>query len=330
MTQTMNIQEKQLEAPMHIPVLPEAVCSFLAPESRTVRRIIDGTVGYGGHSSMLLKCKPEAELLGLDRDEDALAAARERLAFAGDRVHLMHSDYSRMADRAAALGWDKVDTILLDIGVSSRQIDDAERGFSFRFAEAPLDMRMDRSRGRTAADIVNTQSEEDLTTIFRDYGEIREARRLARRIVELRQTKPFLTCGDLAGVCDDVLGRFHHKGGRKGPPAPTLAFQALRIAVNGELDELRDGLQAAVDLLSPGGRMAVISFHSLEDRIVKNFIRDMAMNCKCPPGTPVCICSWRAVLKPLTKKPVEADERELAANPRAACAKLRAAEKLYP
>ena len=189
MTQTMNIQEKQMEAPKHIPVLPEAVCSFLAPESRTVRRIIDGTVGYGGHSSLLLKSKPEAELLGLDRDEEALAAARERLAFAGDRVHLMHSDYSRMADRAAALGWDKVDTILLDIGVSSRQIDDAERGFSFRFAEAPLDMRMDRSRGRTAADIVNTQSEEDLTSIFRDYGEIREARRLARRIVELRQTK---------------------------------------------------------------------------------------------------------------------------------------------
>ena len=154
------------------------------------------------------------------------------------------------------------------------------------------------------------------------------ARRLARRIVELRQTKPFLTCGDLAAVCDEILGGFHRKGGRKGPPAPTLAFQALRIAVNGELDELRDGLQAAVDLLAPGGRMAVISFHSLEDRIVKNFIREMAMNCKCPPGTPVCICSWRAVLKPLTKKPVEADDREIAANPRAACAKLRAAEKL--
>ena len=183
MTQTMNIQEKQLAAPQHIPVLPEAVCSFLAPESRIVRRIIDGTVGYGGHSSLLLKAKPEAELLGLDRDEEALAYARERLAFAGDRVHLMHSDYSRMADRAASLGWDKVDTILLDIGVSSRQIDDAERGFSFRFAEAPLDMRMDRSRGQTAADIVNTQSEEDLSSIFRDYGEIREARRLARRIV---------------------------------------------------------------------------------------------------------------------------------------------------
>ena len=328
MTQTMDILKKTTEAPKHIPVLPEAVCSFLAPESRTVRRIIDGTVGYGGHSSLLLKSKPEAELLGLDRDEDALAAARERLAFAGDRVHLMHSDYSRMADRAASLGWDKVDTILLDIGVSSRQIDDAERGFSFRFADAPLDMRMDRSRGRTAADIVNTQSEENLTVIFRDYGEIREARRLARRIVELRQTKPFLTCGELAAVCDDILGGFHRRGGRKGPPAPTLAFQALRIAVNGELDELRDGLQAAVDLLAPGGRMAVISFHSLEDRIVKNFIRDMAMNCKCPPGTPVCICSWRAVLKPLTRKPVEADERELAANPRAACAKLRAAEKL--
>ena len=328
MNQVQQDMKSAIEAPKHIPVLPEAVCSFLAPEGRTVRRIVDGTVGYGGHSALLLQRKPDAELLGLDRDGDALAAARERLAFAGDRVHLVHSDYSRMADRAAALGWDKVDTILLDIGVSSRQIDDAERGFSFRFAQAPLDMRMDRSRGRTAADLVNTLKEEELSNIFRDYGEIREARRLARRIVELRQTKPFLTCGDLAAVCDEIIGGFHRRGGRKGPPAPTLAFQALRIAVNGELDELRDGLRAAVDLLSPGGRMAVISFHSLEDRIVKNFIRDMAMNCKCPPGTPVCICSWRAVLKPLTKKPVEADERELAANPRAACAKLRAAEKL--
>jgi len=314
--------------PKHIPVLPEAVCSFLAPEGRTVRRIIDGTVGYGGHSALLLKSKPEAELLGLDRDEDALAGARETLAFAGDRVHLVHSDYSRMADRAAALGWDKVDTILLDIGVSSRQIDDAERGFSFRFSEAPLDMRMDRSCGRTAADLVNSLPENELAAIFRDYGEIREAHRLARRIAELRTEKPFRTCGDLAEVCDEILGAFRRKGGRKGPPAPTLAFQALRIAVNGELDELREGLQHAVDLLAPGGRMAVISFHSLEDRIVKNFIREMAMNCKCPPGTPVCICSWRAVLKPLTKKPVEADERELAANPRSACAKLRAAEKL--
>jgi len=328
MNQTMKIQESQLTAPKHIPVLPEAVCSFLAPEGRTVRRIIDGTVGYGGHSALLLKSKPEAELLGLDRDEDALAGARETLAFAGDRVHLVHSDYSRMADRAAALGWDKVDTILLDIGVSSRQIDDAERGFSFRFAEAPLDMRMDRSRGRTAADLVNTLPEEELATIFRDYGEIREARRLARRIVELRQSRPFLTCGDLAAVCDEIVGGFRRKAGRKGPPAPTLAFQALRIAINGELDELREGLQHAVDLLAPGGRMAVISFHSLEDRIVKNFIREMALNCKCPPGAPVCICSWRAVLKPLTRKPVEADERELAVNPRAACAKLRAAEKL--
>lgn len=320
--------DSRAAAPKHIPVLPEAVCSFLAPEGRAVRRIVDGTVGYGGHSALLLKSKPEAELLGLDRDEDALAGARETLAFAGDRVHLVHSDYSRMADRAAALGWDKVDTILLDIGVSSRQIDDADRGFSFRFSDAPLDMRMDRSRGRTAADLVNTLPENELATVFRDYGEIREAHRLARRIVELRSSKPFRTCGDLAAVCDGVLGAFRRKGGRKGPPAPTLAFQALRIAVNGELDELREGLRHAVDLLAPGGRMAVISFHSLEDRIVKNFIREMAMNCKCPPGTPVCICSWRAVLSPLTKKPVEADERELAANPRAACAKLRAAEKL--
>ena len=326
MTQTMT--QTTLEPPKHIPVLPEAVCSFLAPENRTVRRIVDGTVGYGGHSALLLERLPNAELLGLDRDEDALAAARERLAFARGRVHLVHSDYSRMADRAAALGWDTVDAVLLDVGVSSRQIDEADRGFSFRFSDAPLDMRMDRSGGRTAADLVNHLPEEELSVIFRDYGEIREARRLARRIVELRQTKPFNTCGDLSAVCDEILGGFHRRGGRKGPPAPTLAFQALRIAVNRELDELREGLQRAVELLAPGGRMAVISFHSLEDRIVKNFIRDMAMNCKCPPGTPVCICSWRAVLTPLTKKPVEADERELAANPRAACAKLRAAEKL--
>lgn len=311
----------------HIPVLPDAVCSFLVPPERNVERIIDGTIGFGGHSALLLERKPEARLLGLDRDETALSYTRERLSFAGERVTLKHANYSRMAEAAASVGWDKADTILLDIGVSSLQLDESERGFSFRYPEAPLDMRMDRSCGRTAADLLNQLEPAELSRIFAEYGEIQEAKRLAMRIAEVRKTHPFMKCGDFAAVCDEVLGRFHGHG-RKGPPAPTLAFQAIRIAVNGELDELTGGLNAAVSLLTPGGRIAVITFHSLEDRIVKNFIREMAMNCKCPPGLPVCICSWRALLKPITGKPVTADEDEIAVNPRASCAKLRVAEKL--
>lgn len=310
----------------HIPVLPEETVSCAMPQTSGAFRVIDGTVGYGGHSSLILKKNPDAELLGIDRDETALANAAERLSFAGARVRLTHGRFSTLAEKAAGAGWEKVDSILLDIGVSSPQIDTPERGFSFRF-EAPLDMRMDRSRGITAADVVNTYSVQELTRIFRDYGELREARRLAEAIVRQREIKALTMCGELAELCEKVL-RVPGGKRRTGPPAPTLPFQAIRIEVNGELDELRTALESAVDLLNEGGRLSVISFHSLEDRIVKQFFRDMAVKCKCPPGCPVCICNWQPKLEILTTKPLTASEEELAENPRSACAKLRCAVRI--
>lgn len=310
----------------HIPVLPEETIACAMPQTSGVCRVIDGTVGYGGHSSLILKKNPDAELLGIDRDETALANAAERLAFASSRVRLAHGRFSILAEKAAEAGWAKVDSILLDIGVSSPQIDTPERGFSFRF-EAPLDMRMDRSRGMTAADVVNTYSVQELTRIFRDYGELREARRLAEAIVRQREIKALTMCGELAELCEKVL-RVPGGKRRTGPPAPTLPFQAIRIEVNGELDELRTALESAVELLNEGGRLSVISFHSLEDRIVKQFFRDMAVKCKCPPGCPVCICNWQPKLEIVTNKPLTASEKELAENPRSACAKLRCAKRI--
>lgn len=308
----------------HIPVLPEETIEYAMPWTCGAMRVIDGTVGYGGHSSLILKKNPEALLLGIDRDRGALASSKERLAFAGNRVQLTHGNFSTLAERAAEIGWSKVDSILLDIGVSSPQIDTPERGFSFRF-DAPLDMRMDRGSRLSAADIVNTWSGEELTRIFREYGEIREAKKLANAILREREVEPVTTCGKLAEICEKVLGK---PGRRTGPPAPTLPFQALRIEVNSELDELEKALESAVNLLNPGGRLSVISFHSLEDRIVKRFFQEMAVSCKCPPGYPVCICNWQPKLEILTKKPVTASADELAVNSRSACAKLRSAKRI--
>ncbi len=319
--------DESFEKSPHIPVLSNSILEFLAPGERKVRRIIDATIGFGGHSGLLLQNKPEAHLLGLDCDDEALSYSNRHLSFAKERCTLMHMKYSKMQDAAKSIGWDTVDTVLLDIGVSSFQLDEKKRGFSFRYSDSPLDMRMDQSCGKTAADILNHASQEELTQIFFEYGEIQEAKKLASQIVKTRQTTPFETCGQFAEICDKVL----HDNKRKTHrdiPAPTLPFQAIRIAVNRELDELKKGLEAAVSLLAPGGRLAVITFHSLEDRIVKNFIREMALNCKCPPGLPICICSWRAKLKPVNKKPIEATPEEIRKNPRSACAKLRIAERL--
>ncbi len=317
------------EQRMHVPVLAEAVRANVARPGGSPRRMIDGTVGYGGHAGMILRDWSELELLGLDRDAEALASAKKALAFAGSRARLCQSVFSEMRTRANEIGWERVDAVLLDLGVSSVQLDRGERGFSYRFPDAPLDMRMDRqSVGETAAELVERASEEELAQIFRDYGELREAGRLARRIVQERQTRPIVTCGDLARICDEELGGRNRDRGRKGPPAPTLPFQALRIAVNGELDELRAGLEAATDLLAPGGRLLVISFHSLEDRIVKRFFREMAETCRCPPGLPICRCGWTPKLAILTKHPIEADEQEKTENSRSACAKLRVAERI--
>ena len=308
----------------HIPVLAEEVLEHLVfPADRKVR-MIDGTLGGGGHSSLLLEKYPQLELLGIDRDEMALENAAKKLQFAGNRVHLCHGEYAAMKGLALAHGWEKVDGILLDIGVSSPQIDLPERGFSWR-NEGPLDMRMDQSSDVTAGRILNFSSEEELYRIFREYGELRSAAKLARAVVEQRAVSFFGTTADLVALCDRCLG----KSAPGKLPIPTLVFQALRIAVNRELEQLEEGLFGAAELLNPGGRMAVISFHSLEDRIVKEFFRRESAGCICPPGLPVCCCGHKPVLElPLRFKVVTASKEELKRNPRAACAKLRIAEKI--
>ena len=306
----------------HIPVLWREVLEHLTFPSDRPARLIDGTVGGGGHSSLLLKKYPLLELLGIDRDNNALAQAAETLAFAGDRVKLHRGDYSSLAAAAAEHGWDKVDGILLDIGVSSPQLDHPERGFSWR-ADGPLDMRMDQRNPLTASRILNFADADELARIFREYGEEPKAGKLARAIVEAREKTPFATTADLVAVCDRVIGR---KPGKL--PAPTLAFQALRIAVNDELGELERVLPDAVGLLNKNGRLAVISFHSLEDRIVKEFFREEAADCTCPPGLPVCVCGKVKRMEIITRKGVTASKEELDENKRSACARLRVAEKL--
>ena len=307
----------------HIPVLAGEVLEHLVFPERSPLRLIDGTVGGGGHSALLLEKYPNLELLGIDRDDAALAKARERLAFAGGRVRLVRGNYSELAARAAEAGWEKVDGILLDIGVSSPQLDQPERGFSWR-ADGPLDMRMDRRSILTASRLLNTAPEAELERILREYGEVAKSRKLAAAIVTQRVIRPFAMTSDFVSLCDEVLGK-----SRPGQlPAPTLPFQALRIAVNDELGELERALPAAVKLLNRGGRIAVISFHSLEDRIVKNFFRDEAASCVCPPGLPVCVCGKVSTLKIITRKALTAGPDELERNRRSACAKLRVAEKI--
>ncbi len=304
---------------VHQPVLPREVIAALTADGGV--RFLDGTLGGGGHTAALLEALPNAEVLGIDRDRMALRAASERLEHFGGRFHVWHGTYSQMEWALRSIGWPQVDGILLDIGVSSPQLDTPERGFSFRF-DAPLDMRMDTSAGATAADLLNSLPAEELAEIFWKFGEERFSRQLARAIVARRQEKPWSRTGELAELAERVVGRSHQHG---LPPATRL-FQALRIAVDHELDELEAGLHAAERCLAPGGRLAVISFHSLEDRIVKHFLLHAALSCVCAPGMP-CTCHKQVTFEVLTRKPLTATAEELAANPRAASAKLRVARR---
>ena len=306
----------------HQPVLLSQVVEWLTPAAG--RRFIDGTVGGGGHAAAVLAAaSADAELLGIDRDDAALTAAKEKLAPFAPRARLVRGSYSQMTDFAAEMGWQSVDGILLDLGISSHQIDTPDRGFAHRF-DGPLDMRMDRRSPTTAATLLNKSTLDELTRIFREYGEEPKAHRLAQAIVARRLERPWERTGELAELAQKVLGRPFERG----LPAATKCFQALRIAVNRELEELESGLAQAVALLRPGGRLAVISFHSLEDRRVKHFFRDEALTCVCPPDFPMCVCKKQPRLKVLTKHPVDADEAEVEANRRSACAHLRVAEKL--
>lgn len=311
-----------MEEWVHKPVLYREVVDSFDFGARPAR-LIDGTLGNGGHSALLLKTFPNLEILGIDRDGDALERAAKTLEFAAGRVTLARGNFSELAEIAREHGWDEVDGVLLDIGVSSPQLDDARRGFSWRM-DGPLDMRMDQRSELTASRLLNRATEAELERIFREFGEVRKSRKLARAVVETRETNPFAVTGDFVKLCDDVLGR-----ARPGDlPAPTLAFQALRIAVNDELGELETALEEALGILKVGGRLVLISFHSLEDRIVKHYFRREAASCVCPPGLPVCICGKKASVKILTGKAVTAKPDELEANRRSACAKLRAAERI--
>jgi 16S rRNA (cytosine1402-N4)-methyltransferase len=311
---------------MHVPVLYNEVLASLLPEGRAVNRAIDGTLGAGGHSRALLE-HGVLELLGLDVDPAALEIARETLAPFGERAHVVHASYREMADEAAKLGWKGVDAILLDLGVSSMQLDTPERGFAFRHT-GPLDMRFDpRSPQPTAADLVNTLDEDELADIFYQYGEEHESRRLARAVLRER---PYSTTQELAQTIERAKPRrYQDKRSNKNAIHPaTRVFQALRIAVNDELRTVEEALPIAIDLLNTDGRLAVISFHSLEDRIVKDAFRLASTDCICPPKTPICVCGHKASVRLVNRKPITATEEEAARNPRSRSAKLRVVEKL--
>jgi 16S rRNA (cytosine1402-N4)-methyltransferase len=300
----------------HIPVLYDEVLALLQPHRGG--RYIDGTVGAGGHAAGILAgSAPDGRLLGFDRDPQVIAVARERLSLFGDRAELVNASYATMGEVAPVMGFGAVEGVLLDLGLSSRQLADAERGFSF-LVDGPLDMRFDSREGESAADLINNLSAEELADIFWRYGEERRSRRIARLIVTHR---PLTTTRELADLIASDIKRPSGPTGRRHPA--TQVFQALRIAVNDELATVERGLTAALGLLKPGGRLAVISFHSLEDRLVKNRFRDQSRACVCPPEQPVCTCGGRAELELLTRKAVKASEQETEMNPRSRSARLR-------
>ncbi len=303
----------------HIPVLLDETIAALKPDGRIPERVIDGTLGAGGHTRALLDAGV-GEVLGLDQDESALAVAQDNLSAYSHRLHTAHTNYENMVLTASRMGWDGVDAILLDVGVSSMQLDTAARGFSFS-QDGPLDMRMDASSGPSAADIVNHWDVGELTDIFYRYGEEKHSKRLARAIVEHR---PYTRTAELAEVID---ANKPAKWKESIHPA-TRVFQALRIAVNDELGVLERTLPQAIDLLRPGGRLVVISFHSLEDRIVKQAFKYAATDCICPPSQPICTCDKQTEVKIITRKPITASEGEIKRNPRSRSAKLRVVEKL--
>jgi 16S rRNA (cytosine1402-N4)-methyltransferase len=304
----------------HEPVLFEEVLGFLRP-SREDGVMVDATVGLGGHAEGLLLRHPGVRLVAIDRDPEALRRSQERLSRFGDRVTLVQGRHESLIDILKQQGIDRISGILADLGVSSMQLDDPARGFSFRF-DGPLDMRMG-SEGRTAADLVNTADERELASIIREYGEDPMARGIARAIVRARAEAPIDTTTRLSEVIRTVKKpRF-----REIDPS-TLTFQALRIATNEELVKLESFVDAAVAVLESGARAAIISFHSLEDRIVKRAFRRLEGECTCPPGMPVCGCGAKAIVEILTGRPLTASEEEMERNPRARSAKLRVAERL--
>lgn len=304
----------------HDPVLLSEILEILRPVPPD-GTLVDATIGLGGHAEALLEANPQARLIGIDRDPEALARSGERLGKFGNRVTLVRGRHETLFEILKQHGIGRAAGILADLGVSSMQLDDAGRGFSFRY-DAPLDMRMGGD-GVTAADLVNGAEEDELVRILREYGEEPMARRIARAIVAARSEQPIETTGRLAEIIRSVKRSRPHE-----IDPSTLTFQALRIAVNSELVGLDRFIDDAVGMLEPGARLAVISFHSLEDRIVKRAFRRLKGECICPPGMPVCGCGAQQLIEVLTGRPVTASDEELDRNPRSRSAKLRAAEKV--
>lgn len=299
----------------HVPVLHERLVELLALGPGEV--VLDATVGLGGHAEAILRRLPRAHLVGLDVDREALASAAARLAPFGERVQLVQGSYARLDEHLSRLGIAAVSGIVLDLGVSSLQIDAAARGFSYR-AAGPLDMRMDPDRGTNAADFLSAATEGEIARVLRDYGEEPLARPIARAIVERRQRAPLQTTADLAGVVERLVS------GRKRVSTLARVFQGVRVAVNGELENLGDGLRRALGVLAPGSIFAVLSYHSLEDRMVKQFFRQQVEGCTCPPDLPQCACGFERRFTLLTRRALRPTPEEIAANPRARSARLRA------
>lgn len=303
----------------HQPVLLRETIEELVTKKDGI--YVDCTLGGGGHTEAILSVSPDTRVIGIDQDTEALKASAERLAPYGDRAVFVWNNFRNIDAILSELGIEKVDGFLFDLGISSPQLDHADRGFSYQ-QDAPLDMRMNRkSSGLTAKDIVNTRSEEELAEIFWKYGEERWAKRIAAFIVESREKKPLETTGELVSVIKAAIPK---KARREGHHPAKKSFQALRIAVNDELNIIAPAMEAAAKHLNPGGKLAVISFHSLEDRIVKETMKYLAADCICPPHQIVCTCGKERLIKITLRKPLVAGEEELRENPRARSAKLRA------
>ncbi|MGZ6295078.1 MAG: 16S rRNA (cytosine(1402)-N(4))-methyltransferase RsmH [Candidatus Limnocylindrales bacterium] len=317
----MSVVEDRSEG--HLPVMVEEVMAALSPVAGSF--MVDATVGGGGHAVRILEAtSPDGRLLGLDADPAAIARTARRLAPYAERVTLRQTNFAHLGDVAPEAGFAVVDGILLDLGLSSHQLADTTRGFSFR-ADGPLDLRFDASRGRPASALVNELDAPALERLLREFGEEPFARRIGRAIVRARQDRPIATALQLAAIVEGAVP------GRRGPrrihPA-RRTFQALRIAVNEELETLPTALAAALELLKPGGRLAVLSYHSLEDRIVKRFVAAERRGCTCPPELPVCVCGRAPRLRPVGAAPSRPTPEEIVRNPRARSARLRAAERL--
>lgn len=298
------------------------VLDYLSPERGGI--FVDGTVGGGGHAEALLDAGPGVCLVGLDRDASAIDASRRRLLRFGSRVTLFHADYRRLKEILAGLGVGAIAGLLLDLGVSSHQLDNPDRGFSYQLP-GPLDMRMDVSQPMTAAQLVNSASEQELAHIIATFGEERWAHRIASQLVARRQVAPLESTGDLV---EAIKAAIPARARREGPHPARRTFQALRIAVNAELSGLDAAIHDAVDVLGSGGRICILAFHSLEDRAVKNVFRQRAGACTCPPGLPVCACGTRADLVILTPRARRPSAGEIEVNPRSRSVRLRAAGKL--